>query len=273
MEAEMHMRSPIFSGVGLATRWRLSIALIPQSIFLASAGVESLDQFLPAQVQPSAEREAPKEEDAGHDLKIAWQYRRYLNKPAVVEEKLAPPSALSAQARELRQSLEPMTALPPKAAAPRAHGSRCHAFDLLRPSSPASLAACSHELLSLESLRGAAAWAAVSEHAALFLGRAVADGVLRLEAVADGAPVLGLLPESAAVAGMVRVTKLPSLVGALPLPEPATHVWRDRRRRVSLTPLQIDPVAEMKSGQAADAKPTAALLCGKPPNAQSNLDF
>ncbi|GAB4822273.1 hypothetical protein N2152v2_009319 [Parachlorella kessleri] len=101
----------------------------------------------------------------------------------------------------------------------------------------------------------------------------LADAVLALEGVADDSDIVRLAPDSASVAGLLHVRKLFSL-GALapPSPEVALFLIRNKRRRLAITPVEIDPDAEAGLGDGASGS-VVSLLCGQPSAAGSPLDF
>lgn len=79
------------------------------------------------------------------------------------------------------------------------------------------------------------------------------------------------------MAGLLHLRKLPTLgTMAPPVPEVALHLVRHKRRRLSITPVEIDPDAELVDAEAASGagKSVAAVLCGGPAKADSKaLDF
>ncbi|KAL4434654.1 hypothetical protein ABPG77_002777 [Micractinium sp. CCAP 211/92] len=104
----------------------------------------------------------------------------------------------------------------------------------------------------------------------------VADGVIALESVADGADIVRLAPDAASVAGLLHLRKLPALgTAAPPAPEVALHLIRHKRRRLAITPVEIDPDAEMADSEAASGlgRSVASVLCGGPPKASKLIDF
>lgn len=85
-----------------------------------------------------------------------------------------------------------------------------------------------------------------------------------------------LAPDAASVAGLLHVRRLPCL-GTLvpPAPEAPLHLLRHRRRRLSITPVEIDPDAEAAAAEAASSagRSVASVLCGGPPGASRTVDF
>lgn len=85
-----------------------------------------------------------------------------------------------------------------------------------------------------------------------------------------------LAPDSASVAGLLHVRKIPSL-GALAAPAPHSelHLVRHKRKRLVITPVEIDPDAEAAAAAAEGAAgtSTASVLCGGPVKASSALEF
>jgi elongator complex protein 4 len=80
------------------------------------------------------------------------------------------------------------------------------------------------------------------------------------------------------VAGLLHLRKLPSLgAAAAPVPEVALHLVRHKRRRLAITPVEIDPEAELADAEAASGagKTAAAVLCGGPTSGgrQASLEF
>lgn len=105
----------------------------------------------------------------------------------------------------------------------------------------------------------------------------LADGVLALEGIADDSEIVKLAPDPASVAGLLHIKKLPSL-GALvpPTPEVALYLIRNKRRRLSITPVEIDPDAEAGAteGTSGGGGSAASLVCGGPPKSGGDaLDF
>ncbi len=85
-----------------------------------------------------------------------------------------------------------------------------------------------------------------------------------------------LAPDSASVAGLLHLRKLPSLgTIAPPAPEVALHLIRHRRRRLAISPVEIDPEAELAEAEAASGagRSVASVLCGGPPAADRAIDF
>jgi len=79
-----------------------------------------------------------------------------------------------------------------------------------------------------------------------------------------------LAPDSASVAGLLHVRKLPSL-GALaaPAPQAELHLVRYKRKRMVISPVEMDPDAE---AEAQGAKPAGGAPCGSA-KASSALQF
>lgn len=78
------------------------------------------------------------------------------------------------------------------------------------------------------------------------------------------------------MAGLLHLRKLPALgAAAPPLPEVPLHLVRHRRRRLAITPVEIDPEAELAEAEAASGagRSVAAALCGGPPAAAKAVDF
>lgn len=85
-----------------------------------------------------------------------------------------------------------------------------------------------------------------------------------------------LAPDSASVAGLLHLRKLPALgTMAPPAPEVALHLIRHRRRRLAISPVEIDPEAELAEAEAASGagRSVASVLCGGPPAADRAVDF
>ncbi|KAI3429336.1 hypothetical protein D9Q98_005431 [Chlorella vulgaris] len=105
-----------------------------------------------------------------------------------------------------------------------------------------------------------------------------ADCVVAFESVADDSDIARLAPDPASVAGLLHLRKLPSLgAAAAPVPEVALHLVRHKRRRLAITPVEIDPEAELADAEAASGagKTAAAVLCGGPTSGgrQASLEF
>ena len=73
----------------------------------------------------------------------------------------------------------------------------------------------------------------------------IADIVLRLESVEDSSQVVQLAADSRTVAGVLRLKKL-NIFGAAgsPAPQIVSYLIRNRRRSISIKPVEIDPDAE-----------------------------
>ena len=87
----------------------------------------------------------------------------------------------------------------------------------------------------------------------------VADSVISLEAVDDTSQVVKLSTDSRTVSGLARICKLPA-AGAIiaPSPQITCYVVRNKRRRLAITPIEIDPDAEAEQLEA-DAVTLPAL--------------
>jgi elongator complex protein 4 len=102
----------------------------------------------------------------------------------------------------------------------------------------------------------------------------VADAVIALESVADGSDLARLASDPASVAGLIHVRKLPAMGTVVPpLPESELHLVRNRRRRLAISAVEIDPDAEAAEASGTAMKSVAAALCGGPPLKASVLDF
>ncbi|GIL42558.1 hypothetical protein Vafri_522 [Volvox africanus] len=141
----------------------------------------------------------------------------------------------------------------------------------------------------------------------------LADTVLALEGLMDDMPLFKLLPDPNSAVALLSVRKVSSagMVGPR-LPDGQLYVVRNKRRRLALSPVEVDPDAEERAAEAAAkaaeafgvkaaaiaggnaasastsasvvvsgsaglsraGKNTAALLCGGPPAAGNKaLDF
>lgn len=100
--------------------------------------------------------------------------------------------------------------------------------------------------------------------------RHLCDTVLTLHSVSDASPAFQLLPDKLSACGWLRVLKLPLLGVPVPRrPDSSLHVLRNHRRRVAISPVDMDPDAE--EGAAAAG---AATLCGTGGTpTSSQLDF
>lgn len=58
-----------------------------------------------------------------------------------------------------------------------------------------------------------------------------------------------------------------------PVPAVALHLVRHKRRRLAITPAEIDPDAEAAAAEGAGGKSVASMLCSGPPRATNALDF
>ena len=112
----------------------------------------------------------------------------------------------------------------------------------------------------------------------------IADIVLSLEAVQDDADIVRLAPDPSSVAGLLHVQKLCSIGSiAAPAPQNPLYLVRSKRRRMAITPVEIDPDAEESDGAAgvgagltgggSGRTPASALLCGGPAKGKPDLDF
>ncbi|PSC68407.1 elongator complex 4 [Micractinium conductrix] len=105
----------------------------------------------------------------------------------------------------------------------------------------------------------------------------LADGVVALESVADGSDIARLAPDPASVAGLLHLRKPPALgTTSRPAPDVALHLVRHRRRRLAITPVEIDPDAEVADAEATSGagRSAASALCGGPPKPHGGaLDF
>lgn len=83
-----------------------------------------------------------------------------------------------------------------------------------------------------------------------------------------------LAPDSASVAGLLHLRKLPSL-GAVcaPLPPVALHLVRHKRKRLAITPVEVDPDAEAAAAAGGGGTSAAAALCGGPVGSKTALEF
>jgi len=58
-----------------------------------------------------------------------------------------------------------------------------------------------------------------------------------------------------------------------PVPALSLHLVRHKRRRLAITPVEIDPDAEAAAAEAAGGKSAASSLCAGPPAAAHALEF
>jgi len=88
----------------------------------------------------------------------------------------------------------------------------------------------------------------------------IADSVISLEAVDDTSQVVKLSTDSRTVSGLARICKLPA-AGALMAPSPqiTCYVVRNKRRRLAISPIEIDPDAEAQLADAGPVSSSAAL--------------
>jgi len=119
----------------------------------------------------------------------------------------------------------------------------------------------------------------------------IADVVLSLEAVHDDSDIVRLAPDPSSVAGLLHLQKLCSIGSiAAPAPQNPLYLVRSKRRRMSITPVEIDPDAEESEAAAGAGStmvpgggsggggggartPASALLCGGPAKGKPDLDF
>jgi len=77
------------------------------------------------------------------------------------------------------------------------------------------------------------------------------DLALSLDSISDTSPVYKLLPDPASAAALLSVRKLPSAGMLGPrLSDPQLYVLRNKRKRLALTPVEVDPQAEEREQQA-----------------------
>jgi elongator complex protein 4 len=112
----------------------------------------------------------------------------------------------------------------------------------------------------------------------------IADVVLSLEAVQDDSDVVRLAPDPSSVSGLLHLQKLASM-GSIcaPAPQNPLYLVRSKRRRMAITPVEIDPDAEETEaagggqggggGGGGGRTPASALLCGGPAKGKPDLDF
>lgn len=90
-----------------------------------------------------------------------------------------------------------------------------------------------------------------AKHIALF--KHVVDCVLQFEAVADDSGIVSVAPDSGSVAGTLRVVSLPGLGCAVPpTPEVGLYLVRNKRRRLVISAVEIDPLSEGAGGNATN---------------------
>lgn len=95
----------------------------------------------------------------------------------------------------------------------------------------------------------------------------VADCVLSLETLSDDSEVFRLIPDSSTASALLTLTKLSS-VGACVAPrivDGAVFVVRNKRKKITITTVEIDPDAEDKGGRKDDK--------GQVTKSSSSLDF
>lgn len=69
-------------------------------------------------------------------------------------------------------------------------------------------------------------------------------------------PPTRLAPDAASVAGLLHLRKLPAMgTVAPPAPEIALHLIRHKRRRLAITPVEIDPGGAAPGRQARKWEP------------------
>jgi elongator complex protein 4 len=117
----------------------------------------------------------------------------------------------------------------------------------------------------------------------------IADIVLSLQAVQDDSDIVRLAPDSSTVSGLLHLEKLASMgLIAAPAPQNPLYLVRSKRRRMAITPVEIDPDAEEAdaagggggggaaaavAGVGSGRTPASALLCGGPAKGKPDLDF
>eukprot|EP00890_Picochlorum_soloecismus_P000969 jgi/Picsp_1/1873/NSC_05339-R1_elongator complex protein 4-like len=91
----------------------------------------------------------------------------------------------------------------------------------------------------------------------------IADSVMSLEAVDDTSQVVKLSTDSRTVSGLARICKLPA-AGALvaPSPQVTCYIVRNKRKRLAISPIEIDPDAEAQLTEADAGPVSSALPCG-----------
>jgi len=92
----------------------------------------------------------------------------------------------------------------------------------------------------------------------------MADSVLRLDPLADDSELFALLPDAASAVALLSVCKLPS-VGMLSarLPGTALNVVRNKRRKLTITLVEVDPDAEARRQQQQQQQQTATTAAGQ----------
>jgi elongator complex protein 4 len=109
----------------------------------------------------------------------------------------------------------------------------------------------------------------------------VADAVLGIEAVSDESDIVRMASDGGSVVGMLHVRKLPEPwgvgegegEGAVPV-DAALHLLRKKRRRLAITPVEVDPTLEWEASERGGAgSGGAAGLCGGPAKADRQLDY
>lgn len=121
----------------------------------------------------------------------------------------------------------------------------------------------------------------------------IADVVLSLEAVQDDSDIVRLAPDPSTIAGLLHLQKLCSIGSiAAPAPQNPLYLVRSKRRRMAITPVEIDPDAEEADGASGGGNgaggsvaqgvgsggggvrtPASALLCGGPAKGKPDLEF
>eukprot|EP00887_Chlorella_sp_A99_P003209 scaffold9.g3209.t1 len=233
-----------------------------QSLLLAAAEPPEggLAGFVPQQLPGRPEREEEEEERrraaAGSEqveLRIAWQYRRYMKGAS------QGPQAQQDQQRQRRDGVAGAAGMGPAAVQPRqgqagrqparprgaAAGLRgwCHKFDLTRGTGEEGLQACHARLAQCS-------------------GR---DALVQLAGAT-------LAPDSASVAGLLHLRKLPALgTAAPPAPDVALHLLRHRRRRLSISPVEVDPDAEAAAAEGKQQHGTNKVVLSAEPGNLLNV--
>lgn len=103
--------------------------------------------------------------------------------------------------------------------------------------------------------------------------RHVADALFQLDAVEDTSQVVNLSKDSKTVAGHLEILKLPAF-GAVkaPLPQIRSYVIRNKRRRLVIEAVEVDPDAEQAFLERAAQEMNPSSLISKPPSPHT-IDF
>lgn len=100
------------------------------------------------------------------------------------------------------------------------------------------------------------------------------DTVMVLQTITDASEVFKLLPDSTSAAALLSITKLASTSLAVTrMPDLNLYVIRNKRKRLAITMVDIDPDAEQENNDSSASKPASSVLCSGPSNTKPDISF